>query len=111
RRRQLAIGIQQPHGVGEDGRGLAQQRIRALLGGVLARGVERDVAFVRGQAVVVGEVGQRVEVQAQALALLLPGLALRGLAIALGAALGLVERDVVLLGLGAELGHVLLPPL
>src|SRR3546814_3213501 len=69
------------------------------------------VAPVGRQALVGGIGGQRVQRQAGLLALLLARLALGFLAVALGAALGLVERDVLLGPLGAELFDVLLEPL
>src|SRR5690606_13678344 len=96
--------------VGQDRRRLAQQRVGPLLSGLLARRVLGHVALA-GLQPVVGGIGQRVERQAQALALLLALLALGRVALALGAALGLVEREILLLALGAELRHVLDPPL
>src|SRR5690606_33475349 len=109
-RRELAIAVEQVDRVGQDRRRLAQQRVGPLLRGLLARRVLGHVALA-GLQPVVGGIGQRVERQAQALALLLALLALGRVALALGAALGLVERDILLLALGAELRHVLDPPL
>src|SRR5690606_31535013 len=109
-RRQGAVLVEQPDRIGQDRGRFIQQRIRALLGGLLAGRVLGHIAFARLQAVIVAALGQRIKRQAQGLALFLATLALGLVAVALGAALGLVERDVLLLALGAELGHVLRPP-
>src|SRR5690606_20497101 len=110
-RRQQLVVVEQLHGVGQDRSRFAQQRVRRVLGRLLARGVLDHVALVGLQAVVGGIGGQRVERQAERLALLLARLALGFLAVALGAALGLVERDVLLRAFGAEFPDVLLEPL
>src|SRR5690606_4089694 len=89
----------------------AQQRIRRILGQLLARRVLDHVALAGLQAVVGGIGGQRIQRQAEGLALLLARLAPGFLAVALGAALGLVERDVILGAFGAEFPDVLLEPL
>src|SRR5690606_367973 len=109
-RGQRGVLLEQADGVGEDRRGLALQRIRALLGGLLARGVLDHVALGGGQAVV-EVLGQRIQVQALLLADRLALLALLLLALALGAAFGLVEREVLPGFFLAVAGHVLAPPL
>src|SRR5690606_25231557 len=99
------------HRVGEDRRRFAQQRVRRILGRLFARRILDHIALIGLQAVVGGVGGQRIEGQAERLALLLARLALGFLAVTLGAALGLVERDVLLGPLGAELLDVFLEPL
>src|SRR5690606_6296021 len=109
-RGQRTVLLQQADGVGQDRRRFALQRIRALLGGLLALGVLDHVTLVGGQAVV-DLLRQRIQVQALLLADRLALLALLLLALAFCAAFGLVERQVLLRRFLAVAGHVLAPPL
>src|SRR5690606_20468284 len=110
-RRQLVVVAQQPQRIGQDRGGFVQQRVGSILGGLLAGGVGDDVAFVGGQAVVERCQRERVQGETQFLAGFLTLLAARLVVIALGAALGLVERNRGLGGFLAVPVHVLLPPL
>src|SRR5690606_4700356 len=109
-RRQAAVLAKQADRIGQDRGRFIQQRIRTFLGRLLARRILGHVALAGLQAVIGAAFGEGIERQAQGLALFLATLALGLVAIALGAPFGLVERDVLLLALGAELGHVLRPP-
>src|SRR5690606_14843802 len=88
-RGQFLVLDQQRGGVGQDRRGLAQQRVGTVLGGLLARRVLDHVALVGLEAVVQHGGRERVQLQAQFLAQLLALLAALGVGVALGAALGL----------------------
>ena len=110
-RGQCAVAIKQARGITEDGSSLAQQRIGHLLRQLLALGLAGDVALVVLQAVIATVIGQWIQRQSQALALGLAEFALGLVLLALGAALGLVEADVFLFALDAELGGILDPPL
>ena len=103
---QRAVAVEQLGGIAQDRRSLAQQRVRHLVGQLLALGLAGHVALVVLQAVITTVFGQRIERQAQALAFGLAELALGLVLVTLGAALGLVQADPLLVALGAELLRV-----